>query len=109
MDVNLEKILIFHTDCGNEFKNRLLDETQKTFHIKHSLSMKGCPYNNAVAEATFKIIKTELVNGEVYETLKQLQYEQADYINWFNNHRIYSSLGYLTPKEYQLTAFKKVV
>lgn len=109
VDVNLENIQIFHTDRGNEFKNRILDETLDTFHIKRSLSMKGCPYDNAVAEATFKIIKTEFVKGQAYESLKQLQYELSDYVNWFNNHRIHSSLGYLTPKEYRLTNLKKVV
>lgn len=100
VDVNLEKIQIFHTDRGNECKNRHLDETLETFHIRRSLSMKGCPYDNAVAEATFKVIKTEFVKGQTYETLEQLQYELSDYVNWFNNHRIYSSLGYLTPKAY---------
>lgn len=103
------KIQIFHTDRGNEFKNKTLDETLKTFHIKRSLSMKGCPYDNAVAEATFKINKTEFVKGQAYETLEQLQLELADYVNWFNNHRIHSSLGYLTPKEYRLTNLKKVI
>ncbi|MEG1185734.1 MAG: IS3 family transposase, partial [Eubacterium sp.] len=32
-----------------------------------------------------------------------------DYVNWFNNHRIHSSLGYLISKEYRLTNLKKVV
>lgn len=72
VNVSLEKIQVFHTDCENEFKNRLLDETLKTFHIKHSLSREGCLYDNAVAEATFKIIKTEFVKGQTYETLEQL-------------------------------------
>lgn len=98
VDVSLEKIQIFHTDRGNEFKNRPLYETLKTSHIRRSLSMKGCPYDNAVAEANFKIIKTEFVKRQLYETLEQLQYELADYVKWFNNHRIHSSPGYLTPK-----------
>lgn len=109
VDVNLNKIQIFHTDRGNEFKNRVLDETLEAFRIRRSLSMKGCPYDNAVAESTFKIIKTEFVKGQEYESLEQLQYELSDYVNWFNNHRIHSSLGYLTPKEYRLTNLKKVV
>lgn len=109
VNVNLEQIQIFHTDRGNEFKNRLLDETLTVFDIRHSLSMKGCPYDNAVAEATFKIIKTEFIKRQVYETLEQLQYELSDYVNWFNDHRIHSSLGYLTPKEYRLNNLKKVV
>lgn len=109
VNVNLNNIQIFHTDRGNEFKNRTLDETLEAFHIRRSLSMKGCPYDNAVAEATFKIIKTEFVKGQEYETLEQLQYELTDYVNWFNNHRIHSSLGYMTPREYRLTNLKKVV
>ena len=73
------------------------------------MSMKGCPYDNAVAEATFKIIKTEFIKGQAYETLEQLQYELSDYVNWFNNHRIHSSLGYMKPRECRLTNLKKVV
>lgn len=107
--INLDNIQIFHTDRGNEFKNQLIDKTLKTFHIKRSLSMKGCPYDNAVAEATFKVIKTEFVKGKVFESLDELQYRLADYINWFNNHRIHSSLGYLTPYQYKLNHPKKFV
>ena len=82
------------------------DKTLETFHIDCLLSKKGCPYDNAAAEATFKIIKTEFVKGKEYETLEQLQYELSDFVNWFNNHRFHSSLGYMTPKEYRLTNLK---
>ncbi|MBV4441751.1 DDE-type integrase/transposase/recombinase, partial [Clostridium tyrobutyricum] len=58
---DLRDIEIFHTDRGNKFKNKIIDEAMEGFHIKRSLSIKGCPYDNAVAEATFKIIKTEFV------------------------------------------------
>lgn len=47
--------------------------------------MKGCPYDNAVAEATFKVIKTEFVRNQRFESLEELHYELADYVNWFNN------------------------
>lgn len=53
---NLNQVKIFHTDRGNEFKNKRIDETLDTFGIQRSLSMKGCSYDNAVAEATYKII-----------------------------------------------------
>lgn len=106
---NLSNIQVFHTDRGNEFKNQLIDETLKTFHIKRSLSMKGCPYDNAVAEATFKVIKTEFVKGCIFNSLVELKCELSDYVNWFNNHRIHSSLRYLTPYQYKLNHLKKVV
>lgn len=60
---SLDNIQIFHNDRGNEFKNQLINETLETFEIQRSLSKKGCPYDNAVAEATFKILKTEFVNN----------------------------------------------
>ena len=106
---NLTDIQIFHTDRGNEFKNRLIEDTLKTFEITRSLSRKGCPYDNAVAEATFKIIKTEFVRNQTFSNLYELKYKLADYVNWFNNHRIHSSLGYLTPREYRMITLKKVV
>ncbi|WP_411268486.1 DDE-type integrase/transposase/recombinase [Macrococcus capreoli] len=59
---NLEQIKLFHTDRGKEFDNQLIDEVLVTFRIKRLLSIKCCPYDNAIAEATMKAIKTEFVN-----------------------------------------------
>lgn len=70
---NLKDIHIFHTDRGNEFKNKLIEETLGAFEIQRSLSRKGCPYDNAVAEATFKIIKTEFVRNLIFNNLYQLK------------------------------------
>lgn len=106
---SLDTIQIFHSDRGNEFKNHLIDDTLETFNIQRSLSHKGCPYDNAVAEATFKIIKTEFVKNQSFDDLQHLQLELFDYINWFNYHRIHSSLGYLTPVEFRRNTLKKVV
>ena len=105
----LDNITLFHTDRGNEFKNKIIDEVLDTFKIKRSLSMKGCPYDNAVAEATFKIFKTEFANNYHFENLEQLEIMLDDYVNWYNNHRIHGSLGYLSPREYKLHNLKKVV
>ena len=94
-------IQMFHTDRGNEFNNMVIDEVLDTFHIRRSLSLKGCPYDNAVAESTFKLFKTEFVQGRNFESLERLKLELADYVNWFNNFRIHGSLGYLSPKEFK--------
>ena len=77
---DLRKIKLFHTDRGNEFKNKLIDDALKTFNIQRSLSMKGCPYDNAVAEATFKIIKTEFVKGQ-HLRVRELTRELHDYVH----------------------------
>lgn len=106
---NLNNIQIFHTDRGNEFKNGLIDDVLVAFGINRSLSMKGCPYDNAVAEATFKIIKTEFVYGNTFNSLNDLNVQLADYVNWFNNHRIHSALGYLSPYQFKNNTLKFIV
>ncbi|HCY9860638.1 TPA: IS3 family transposase [Staphylococcus aureus] len=105
---NLEQIKLFHTDRGKEFDNHLIDEVLETFKIKRSLSTKGCPYDNAVAEATMKAMKTEFVKQMQFENLEQLKTELFDYLNWYNNFRPHSSLQYLTPVAFKNLHMKTV-
>ncbi|OXS52275.1 hypothetical protein B1A99_02815 [Cohnella sp. CIP 111063] len=95
----LDRIKMFHTDRGSEFDNKLISEALETFEIKRSLSNKGCPHDNAVAEATFKIFKTEFFNQRHFQNLQQLKLELDDYVHWFNHHRIHGTLDYRTPVE----------
>lgn len=98
----LDNISYFHTDRGSEFKNKIIDEVLETFNIKRSLSKAGCPYDNAVAEATFKVFKTEFINQHQFEKIDDLRLQLMDYINWFNTKRIHGSLGYLSPVDYKM-------
>ena len=98
---NLKNVEIFHTDRGSEFDNQLMVEATEAFEIKRSLSAKGCPYDNAVAEATYKSFKVEFVYQYTFETLEQLESELFDYVHWFNHLRIHQTLGYLTPIEFK--------
>ena len=109
IDANLSDISIFHTDRGSEFKNNVIEGLINTFDIQRSLSKKGCPYDNAVAEATFKVFKTEFSNRYIFMSLDELNIELADYVNWYNNIRIHSTLGYLTPAEFKRDTLKKIV
>ena len=106
---DLSNIQWFHTDRASEFKNHHMEQLLETFNIGRSLSMKGCPYDNAVAEATYKIMKTEFINQTNFHSLKHLELELYDYINWFNKHRIHGTLGYMTPVQYRQHALIKVV
>ena len=99
-DLNI--VDIFHSDRGNEFDNKLIDEVLFKFNIHRSLSHKGNPYDNAVAEATYKIFKTEFCFNRKFDTLEQLERDLFDYVNWYNNFRIHGALNYLTPMQYKL-------
>ena len=62
-----------------------------------------------IVDTTFKIFKTEFARNYHFENLEELEFMLADYINWFNNIRIHSTLGYLSPKQYKQHNLKKTV
>jgi transposase InsO family protein len=100
VQADLRKIHLFHSDRGSEFKNQIIDEIMKAFGIERSLSAKGTPIDNAVAESMFNIIKIEFAYGEEFSDLDELELKWFDYVNWYNNVRIHGALGYVSPAEY---------
>lgn len=97
----LNKIKIFHTDRGREFDNKSIDNILDIFGIERSLSKKGSPHDNAVAEAFNKVMKIEFVYQREFRSLNQLKLELSEYVYWYNNLRIHGSLGYLSPVKYR--------
>ncbi len=71
----LDDVEFFHTDRGREFDNQSIDELLDVFQIKRSLSRPGCPYDNAVAEATYRAFKIEFIYQQSFDSLFELQYE----------------------------------
>ena len=62
-----------------------------------------CAINNAVAESFFATIKGELIDHEDYETRAQAIAAIADYIEaFYNARRLHSSIGYVSPIEFEL-------
>ncbi|PFA72361.1 IS3 family transposase [Bacillus cereus] len=108
MKTNINRIALFHTHRGDESKNKLIHDTLETFKIQRSLSKKGCPYNNAVAEATYKIFKAEFFLDRHFTNLEELILELNNYVNWFNNVRIRGTLGHLSSVQYRQEHLKKL-
>ena len=73
----------------------------EAFEIERSLSRKGNPYDNAVSEATNKILKVEFIYQNKFESLENFELQLAEYIYWYNHIRIHGSLGYISPIEYR--------
>jgi transposase InsO family protein len=105
---DMSQVEILHTDRGKEFDNQLIDEFLRFHGIKRSLGRKGCPYDNAVAEATYRIFKTEFCYQRTFQSLEELKLELFNYVNWYNEVRIHGSLGYLSPAEYKSVHIKTV-
>lgn len=80
----LTKVKVFHSDRGKEFDNQLIDDILQAFGITRSLSQAGCPYDNAVAESTYRAFKIEFIHQETFQSLEELVLKTKDYVHWWN-------------------------
>jgi len=92
--------LIHHSDQGVQYACseyvKVLDDNG--FVI--SMSRKGNPYDNAMAESFMKTLKAEEVYINQYNTLSEAQRNIQQFIeSVYNTKRLHSSLGYVTPGE----------
>lgn len=99
----ISDIEVFHTDRSSEFDNAEIDEMLEVFGIKRSLSKKGRPYDNAVDESANRTLKEEFAYQETFSSLCDLRLKLNDYVRWYNNIRLHSTLGYMSPIEFRET------
>ena len=72
------------------------------------MSGKGNAYDNAVVESFFATLKTEEVDDVSYETRQQAKTSIFSYLEGFyNSKRRHSSLGYLSPNDFERVHFPK--
>ncbi len=96
----LQKNGIFHSDRGSQYTSNNYEQLLLASNIKHSYSKKGYPYDNASMESFNAILKKEEVNVNKYKTFEQARLAIFEFIeSWYNNVRIHSTLGYITPNE----------
>lgn len=105
MAVNRQKPqdnLIFHSDRGVQYASAGYREALAEYNITQSMSRKGEPYDNAVAENFFSCLKCELVHHKHYRTGSEAQADIFAYIEaYYNSVRPQSTLNWLSPVEYE--------
>lgn len=105
MAVNRQKPhddLIFHSDRGVQYASTGYREALAKYNITQSMSRKGEPYDNAVAENFFSCLKCELVHHRHYKTRTEAQADIFAYIEaYYNSVRPQSALNWLSPVAYE--------
>lgn len=95
--------VIFHSDRGTQYTSGEFAKYCKKNKITRSLGKTGICFDNAVSESFFATYKKELIHTRPWPDLKRLRSATIDWIeDYFNTTRRHSTLGYLTPKEYEL-------
>ena len=94
--------LIFHSDRGTQYTSKEFTELLAENEMVQSLSRPRQCWDNAVAESFFSSLKEELVHRQSWATRAQARRAIFEYIEvFFNRRRMHSSLGYLSPAEYE--------
>ncbi|OMH29357.1 transposase, partial [Tersicoccus phoenicis] len=94
---------VFHSDRGTQYTSHDFDQFCRKNNIRRSLGRTGICYDNAVAESFFATYKKELIHTRPWPNLKTLKKATFTWIEeYYNRARRHSTLGYLTPAEYEL-------
>ncbi len=100
--------LLHHSDQGVQYASSGFRAALRANGICQSMSGKGNCYDNAVVESFFASLKTEEVEGSGYETRQQAKTSIFSYLeSFYNPKRRHSSLGYLSPDDFERVHFAK--
>jgi putative transposase len=97
--------LIFHSDRGSQYNADEFTALLDDHGIVQSFSRPGECWDNAVSESWFSTLKNELIHRRSWPTRDRARRAIFEYIEvFYNRQRLHSSLGYLTPVEYEQQA-----
>ena len=93
--------LIIHTDRGTQYTcNDYLRMLRKRGTLQ-SAGVTGVCWDNALAESCNGTLKKEAIHVTTFQAKVDVEPAVRKYIRYFNHHRRHSSLGYLTPQEFE--------
>jgi putative transposase len=97
-----------HSDRGCQYTSQAFQQLLKKHNIICSMSARGYCYDNAVAESFFHTLKTECVYHERYANREEAKQNIFEWVEvFYNNQRRHSTLGYLSPAEFERRYFQQ--
>jgi transposase InsO family protein len=93
--------LTHHSDRGSQYAAGDYRKVLAARGITVSMSRKGDCWDNAPMESANGTVKVECVHGARFKTRAEAAAAIVEYLGYYNTERIHSSLGYLTPSEFE--------
>ncbi len=92
--------LVHHSDRGSQYLSIRYTERLAEAGIDPSVGSVGDSYDNALAESTIGLFKTEVIDFlGPWESVGRVEWEALKWVNWYNTKRLHSTIGYITPQE----------
>jgi transposase InsO family protein len=96
-----EVALVHHSDAGSQYTSFDYTQTLDDHGVLASIGSVGDAYDNATAESFVDSFKTELIRDRVWRRRTQLELAVVEYVAWFNNERLHTSLAGIPPAEFE--------
>ena len=93
--------LIFHSDRGSQHCSHEFQSVLTEYGMKSSMSRKGNFWENAPTESLWGSLKVNRLHGMRFETRRQAMDEVIDWLTFYNHRRLHSTLGYLSPMQFE--------
>ena len=98
--------LIGHADAGSQYTSITFTEHLAEEGIRPSIGSVADAYDNALMECVIGLYKTECIRTTVfhagpYRSIGDVEYATAGWADWYNNRRLHSTLGMMTPVEFE--------
>jgi putative transposase len=92
---------VHHSDRGSQYAAETYRNRLQQAMLVGSMGRRGNPYDNAMMESLMKTLKVEGVYPLEFESAEDVTEQLPAFIDKYNARRLHSSLGYLSPEQYE--------
>jgi putative transposase len=97
-----EDRLVHHSDAGSQYTSFRFTQHLLDAGIEASIGTVGDAYDNALAESTIGLYKTELIKPRgPWHNKNDVEIATAAWVEWYNDRRLHEACGYRPPTEFE--------
>jgi transposase InsO family protein len=101
--------LVHHSDRGVQYLSIRYTERLAEAGIEPSVGSVGDSYDNALAESVIGLYKTEVIRRRgPWRNLEAVEFATLEWIDWFNNRRLFEPIGNLPPVEFEEVYYRSL-
>jgi putative transposase len=99
---------VHHTDAGSQYTSIAFTDRLAVAGVDPSVGSVGDAFDNALAESVIGLFKTELIKPRgPWRTVEQVEIATLEYVDWFNQRRLYQVCGDIPPAELERAYYRQ--